>query len=154
MPQRQYYSGRATYRKQVTLSASDLQPGSSFILNFGQGTPIPLPDPLSDPNMRAYLTSPIRDAGQVFVNDKPAGYVWHPPFEVDITPFVHAGSNEFKVLVGNTAINTLAGQSPPDYRLLNARYGVRFIPQDMQNLKPLPSGILGPVTLIESRPAK
>jgi hypothetical protein len=30
---------------------------------------------------------------------------------------------------------------------------VRFIPQDMDNLKPLPSGMLGPVTLIESRPA-
>ncbi len=102
--------------------------------------------------MRAYLESPIRDAAQVFVNGKPAGYVWHPPYEVNITPFVHAGSNEIKVIVGNTAINTLAGHPLPDYRLLNARYGVRFIPQDMDNLKPLPSGMLGPVTLIESRP--
>ncbi len=103
--------------------------------------------------MRAYLESPIREVAEVFVNDKFAGYVWHPPFEVNVTSFVHAGSNEIKVLVGNTAINTLAGHPLPDYRLLNARYGVRFIPQDMDNLKPLPSGMLGPVTLIESRPA-
>jgi hypothetical protein len=153
MPQRQFYSGKATYRKQLTLSTSDLHRGSSLTLNFGEGSPIPLPDPPPAFNMRAYLESPIRDAGQVFVNGKAAGYVWHPPFEVNITPFVHAGSNEIKVLVGNTAINTLAGHPLPDYRLLNARYGVRFIPQDMDNLKPLPSGMLGPVTLIESRPA-
>jgi hypothetical protein len=153
MPQRQFYSGRATYRKQLTLSPSDLRHGKSLTLNFGQGTPIPLPDPLRSPNMRAYLESPIRDAAQVFVNGKAAGYVWHPPYQVNITPFVHAGSNEIKVIVGNTAINTLAGHPLPDYRLLNARYGVRFIPQDMNNLQPLPSGMLGPVTLIESRPA-
>ncbi len=153
MPQRQFYSGRATYQKQLTLSSADLRHGNSFMLNFGEGKPIPIPDPLPNPNMRAYLESPIRDAAQVFVNGKPAGYVWHPPYGVNITPFVHAGSNEIKVLVGNTAINTLAGDPLPDYRLLNARYGLRFIPQGMDNLKPLPSGMLGPVTLVESRRA-
>ena len=153
MPQRQFYSGRATYQKQLTLSAADLRHGDSLTLNFGKGTPIPLPDPLRAPNMRAYLESPIRDAAQLFVNGKAAGYVWHPPYEVNITSFVHAGSNEIKVIVGNTAINTLAGHPLPNYWLLNARYGVRFIPQDMNNLQPLPSGMLGPVTLIESRPA-
>ncbi|MGA9719237.1 MAG: glycosyl hydrolase, partial [Acidobacteriaceae bacterium] len=153
MPQRQFYSGRATYRKQLTLSAADVRHGNSLTLNFGKGTPIPLPDPLRSPNMRAYLESPIRDAAQVFVNGKSAGYIWHPPYEVNITSFVHAGPNEIKVIVGNTAINRLAGHTLPDYRLLNARYGVRFIPQDMNNLQPLPSGMLGPVALIEGRPA-
>jgi hypothetical protein len=153
LPDRQFYSGRATYQKQITLSSSDLRHSNSFALNFGTGTPIPLPDPLPGFNMRAYLETPIRDAAQVFVNGKSAGYVWHPPFQVDITPFVHAGSNEIKVLVGNTAINRMAGQPLPDYRLLNVRYGLRFIPQDMNNLKPLPSGMLGPVTLLETRTA-
>ena len=45
-------------------------------------------------------------------------------------------------------INELAGQTLPDYKLLNLRYGVRFTPQDMQNLKPLPSGLLGPIKLL------
>jgi hypothetical protein len=36
----------------------------------------------------------------------------------------------------------------PDYRLLSARYGRRFVPQDMDNLQPIPSGILGKVELI------
>ena len=51
-------------------------------------------------------------------------------------------------MVANTAINELAGQSLPDYKLLNMRYGNRFQPQDMDNLKPLPSGILGKLTLV------
>jgi hypothetical protein len=48
----------------------------------------------------------------------------------------------------------MAGQPLPDYRLLRARYGMLFVPQDMQNLQPLPSGMLGPVTLVESTPPK
>ena len=57
-----------------------------------------------------------------------------------------------RIVVANTAINELAGQSLPDYRLLWARYGTRFAPQGMNDLHPLPSGLLGPVTLVESRP--
>jgi hypothetical protein len=51
-------------------------------------------------------------------------------------------------MVGNLAINELAGTSLPDYRLLNRRYGERFSPQDMENLQPLPSGLLGTIRLI------
>jgi hypothetical protein len=148
MPQRQFYSGRATYRTHITVPDSDLSRDTSLKLSFGEGMPVPIPDPLPEFNMRAYLDSPVRDAAEVFVNDKSAGFVWHPPLEIDITPFVHAGSNQIRVLVGNTAINRLAGQPLPDNRLLDARYGVRFTPQDMTNLKPLPSGLLGSVTLV------
>lgn len=51
--------------------------------------------------------------------------------------------------VYNTAINKLAGQPPHDYSALWAKYGKRFEPQDMQNLHPIPSGIIGDVHLIE-----
>jgi hypothetical protein len=50
--------------------------------------------------------------------------------------------------VGNLAINELAGQSMPDYKLLNLRYGVRFQPQNMEGLKPLPAGLLGGLKLV------
>jgi hypothetical protein len=56
--------------------------------------------------------------------------------------------------VGNTAINAMAGQPQPDYRLLWDRYGMLFVPQDMQNLRPLPSGILGPVKLVQAVPVR
>ena len=63
-------------------------------------------------------------------------------------------ANGRAVLVGNTAINELAGQPLPDYRLLWARYGMRFVPQDMKDLHPLPSGLMGPVILVSSVPVR
>jgi hypothetical protein len=41
------------------------------------------------------------------------------------------------------------GVSMPNYRLLRDRYGVEFDPQGMNDLEPLPSGILGKLTLIK-----
>jgi hypothetical protein len=51
-------------------------------------------------------------------------------------------------MVANLAINRLAQGPPADYRELNARFGERFQMQDMTNLQPLPSGLLGPIRLI------
>jgi hypothetical protein len=59
-----------------------------------------------------------------------------------------AGVNRVKVIVGNLAINYMAGHSLPDYRLLNLRYGVRFEAQDMDKVQPVASGLLGPIRLI------
>lgn len=97
------------------------------------------------------LESPIREAAVVMVNGVRAGSVWRPPYSLDITSQLHPGMNHLEIRVGNLGINALAGCVPADYRLLNSRYGTRFVPQDMQNLMPLPSGILGPVKLIERK---
>jgi len=148
-PELRYYSGRASYTKRVDIPQAFARGGSSVYLDFGEGTQIPVPDPLPQNNMRAYLESPVREAAAVYVNDQLAGYVWHPPFRVDITKLLKEGENKIRVVVGNTAINELAGTALPDYRLLYSKYGVEFIPQGMENLKPLPSGLLGPVSLVE-----
>ncbi len=145
-----YYSGRAIYRKNIEISPGDLQARHAFALDFGEGAPVPLPDPLPHNNMRAYLESPVREAAEVYVNGKRAGYLWHPPYRVDITSHLKPGSNEIVITVANTAINELAGTTLPNYRLLYDRYGVEFIPQGMEHLEPLPSGILGPITLIQT----
>jgi hypothetical protein len=147
-----FFSGHAIYEKSISISAASHPSGTRILLDFGPGTPEPVASPAAPHNMRAYLESPVREAAQVFINGKPAGIVWHPPYQVDITDQIQNGENQVRILVGNTAINTLAGQSVPDYRLLWDRYGVLFVPQDMQNLRPLPSGILGTVTLLQSRP--
>jgi hypothetical protein len=153
LPETRFYSGRAAYEKTFELESGTLRAGANFLLDFGKGTPEPLPDPPVRPNMKAYLDAPIRDAAEVFVNGQRAGVVWHPPYRVDVTKFVREGRNDLRIVVGNTAINELAGHALPDYRLLWERYGMLFEPQGMQDLAPLPSGILGPVTLIESLPA-
>jgi hypothetical protein len=142
-----YYSGLVTYEKEVDLSAN-MARGKSLVLSFGDGTPVPLPDPLPQFNMRAYLESPVREAAEIYVNGKRAGVVWRPPYSMDLTPYLQAGKNNLRIVVGNTAINSLAGRTLPDYRLLRDRYGNLFTPQGLDNLQPLPSGILGPLQLV------
>ncbi len=143
-----YYSGVATYDKKITLSRDDLRPGAQVQIDLGSGLEVPMPDPSHPPNMRAYLESPVREAAEIYVNGVRAGVVWHPPYMLAITPLLKTGENDLRILVGNTAINELSGRGLPDYRLLNARYGIRFIPQGMENLQPLPSGMLGPVRIL------
>ncbi len=145
-----FYSGRALYRKNVDITSEDIREHHSFALDFGEGTAVPLPEHGQRFNMRAYLESPVREAAEVYVNGKRAGFLWHPPYRVDITSFVKPGVNEILISVANTAINEMAGRSLPNYRLLYDRYGVEFIPQDLERLEPLPSGILGGITLIDA----
>ena len=150
----QFFSGTATYEKDFDLRPDQIAPTRKLFLDFGKATPEPLPSPPGKTNMRAYLDPPVREAAEVFVDGKRAGVVWRPPYRVDVTGLLHAGSNQLRILVANTAINELAGQALPDYRLLWARYGMRFIPQGVEDLHPLPSGLLGAVTLIESTPVR
>jgi hypothetical protein len=147
-PQTRFYSGVATYRKTIELASAALQ-GTQFILSFGAGKPLPDPAVSSNhPGMQALLDPPIREAAVIYVNGRRAGSLWHPPYELNITSLLKAGDNELVVKVANTAINILSGQTLPDYRLLWARYGRRFVPQDIEGLQPLPSGLLGKIQLI------
>jgi hypothetical protein len=142
-----YYSGTASYQKSISIPSSLLVPNIRLYLNFGNGTPVEAAGQKT-PRTRAWIESPVHEGAQIFVNGAVAGAIWHPPYEVDITKLLHVGQNNLKIVVGNLAINTLAGRAPADYHLLNSRYGQRFIPQDKQNLQPLPSGLLGPIRII------
>jgi len=141
-----YYSGQVIYKKVIELPA-DVKPGTSLELYFGDGIPVPKPDPLPTFNLRAFLEGPVREAAEVYVNGQVAGIVWHPPYILDVSSLLKAGTNELRIVVGNTAINSLAGSSLPDNRLLTDRYGQRFVPQGMENLQPLPSGLFGGLRL-------
>jgi hypothetical protein len=145
-PATRYFSGEAVYTKELTLDAAQLQ-GQRVMLDFGPGTPLST-TPKVPAGMRAMLDSPVREAAQVFVNGKPAGAVWRPPYAIDVSALLAAGSNRIEVRVANLGLNTRAGQALPDYRLLNVRYGERFKPQDTELVKPTPSGMLGPVRLM------
>jgi hypothetical protein len=141
-----HFSGQAVYTKDVNLDGSQLA-GSRVVLDFGQGTPL-ASTPKVPAGMRAMLESPVREAAQVYVNGKRAGAVWRPPYQVDVTSLLVAGSNRIEVRVANLGLNALSGHALPDYRLLSARYGQRFVPQDTELVAPRPSGMLGPVKLV------
>ena len=147
---RQYYSGEAVYTRNVSIGRVSI-PGTRYLLDFGVGTPIADNRRPHASGMSALLDPPVREAAIVFVNGQRAGSLWHPPYRVDISKLVHSGENRIEVRVYNTAINLLAGQPPRDYTALRAKYGRRFDPQDMDNLKPIPSGLFGPIHLEEQR---
>ena len=146
---RKFYSGAATYQRTVAAPEAMLRAHKQVFLNFGEGTVV---DPASErrapSGMRAWLESPVREAAQVFVNGKAAGAVWKAPFEVEITTLLKPGDNTILVVVANSALNTLAKGPLPDYKELTEKYGKKFQAQDMESVRSLPAGMLGPVTLV------
>ncbi len=145
-PERLHFSGVATYEKSVDVPAAMLGHGLSVRLDFGEPTPREIGQPRY--GTQAWLDAPVRDAAVVFVNGTRAGSVWCPPYAIDVTPFLKPGPNSLRVDVANLAINHMAGRALPDYKLLNLRYGSRFDPQDMDKVKPVPAGLLGPIRLV------
>lgn len=141
-----YFSGAATYRKIVSVSGAMLDQKRKVYLDFGEGEAI-TEQPLRS-GMQAWFAPPVREAAVVYINEQRVGSVWSPPFRLDVTGFLRAGENQFRVITANTAMNYMAGHSLPDYRLLNLRYGERFQAQDMDKVQPQTSGLLGAIHLI------
>ncbi len=110
-----------------------------------------LPNPLvtrPGPGMHAYFDPPIREAALVFINGEQAGALWHPPYRLDVTTFLKPGMNRIELHVFNTALNAWSALPPHDYAPLIAKYGDRFQMQDLNQVAPISSGLLGSVRLI------
>jgi hypothetical protein len=139
-----FFSGVATYEKSFDVPANYAE--TSAMLDFGDGVSF---DPQPQRNgMQTWLDAPIREAAVIFVNGTKAGSLWCPPYRLDITPYLHQGRNDLRILVGNTALNYMSARKLPDYKLLNLRYGERFQAQDMDKIQPLPSGLVGSIRLL------
>ena len=142
---REFYSGTANYEKSLKLSESNLKNVTEAVLDFGEGTAIP--EQRTRNGMQTWYDPPIREAAVIYINDKRVDSLWSPPYRLDVKDFLKAGENKIRIVVGNTALNYMAGRKLPDYKLLNLRYGERFQAQDMDKIAVLPSGILGKVQL-------
>ncbi len=100
----------------------------------------------------ALIAAPVREAATIFLNGRRAGSIWAPPYRLDVTNAVRAGANDLRIDVYNTAINRLAeGGHLPDVGAVTERYGQRFRLQDVDNLQPIPSGILAVPRLVIER---
>jgi hypothetical protein len=139
-----FFSGQIPYEAEVSLRAVP----AHAVLNFGEGTPVSTDDRRSGPGMRAMMDGPIREAAVIYVNGKRAGTVWCAPWEIDISSLLQQGKNTIRIVAGNSALNVMAGKPLPAYKALNAKYGERFQPQEMNLVAPQPSGLVGPVRLI------
>jgi hypothetical protein len=153
---RPHFSGTASYRRTVTVPASYRAPGVRASLDFGAAAAAerePLPGgTLRGNSFVALIAPPLREAATVFVNGRRAGSLWAPPYRLDVTDLLREGPNEVRVDVYNTAINQLAeGGRLPDMKALAERYGQRTRLQDLEGLRPLPSGILAVPRLLAER---
>jgi hypothetical protein len=145
LPGKSFFSGEATYTTSLNLK----QPSTDRVfLDFGHAKPISDTRRPGSPGIHALVEQPIRDAAIVYVNGIRVGSLWHPPYRLNITSLLKAGENKIEVHVYNTAVNLMAGQPPRDYTALNAKYGKRFDPQDMDQIRSLPSGLLVAPTLV------
>jgi hypothetical protein len=146
LPGMSNYSGVATYEKKFTATAEIA--GMPSVLTFGTGKP--LAGARSGNGFSAQWTPPINGAAIVYLNGQRAGAVWCAPYQIDVSGLVKAGENTLRIDVANTAVNYLAKAGFPNYDLkaIRAQYKTRFDPQGLQlYADPLPSGLLGPVTL-------
>ncbi len=146
-PKTIYYSGVAIYHRSVTVTGSDLSHGQ-ILLSFGHGAPIQKPAHPLHMGTQAWYTPPIRSAAIVYVNGRRAGALWHPPYTLNVTHLLKSGVNQIDVHVANTAMNEMSGKALPSYRLLYMRFGRRFTPQQTNLIHPIPSGMLGNITLL------
>jgi len=64
-----------------------------------------------------------------------------------VTRLLQPGVNRIELRVYNPALNAWSALPPHDYKPLIAKYGDRFQMQDLNKVLPLPSGILGAITL-------
>lgn len=89
-----YFSGTATYRNRLTLSGEMLAPDRRLYLDLGRVCVI----------------------AEVVLNGKDLGTLWKPPFIVDVTDAINAGSNDLEIRVVNLWPNRLIGDEhlPPD----------------------------------------
>jgi hypothetical protein len=173
-PSTLHYSGEAIYSRDFNLNSA---PENLVFLEVAGGKPQPgepnsppehgpvpgilgsdgLPNPLltrPGPGMHAYYDPPIREAALVWVNNQSAGALWHPPYQLDVTKLLKAGTNHIEIRVYNTALNAWSALPPHDYKPLIAKYGDRFQMQDIDKIAPIPSGILGNIRLLAAEEGK
>jgi alpha-L-rhamnosidase len=144
-PATQFYSGEAVYERAFRLGKV---PGGAVFLRAEGGLPVAKPEVTKGPGMRAWYDPPVREAAVVFVNGHRVGSLWHPPYRLAVDGFLKQGQNQVVIKVYNTAMNAWAALPTHDYKPLIAKYGDRFQMQDLDQVKPVSSGLLGTIHLV------
>ena len=113
-----YFSGTATYTKEIDIESSDLGAGHSLWLDLGR----------------------VKNLAEVSLNGKPLGILWKPPFRVNITGAARPGTNKLEIKITNLWPNRLIGDEQlPDDREWNGKR-LRSWPQWVLDGKPSPTG--------------
>jgi hypothetical protein len=138
-----YYSGIARYKKAFT---SDRSNGRKYFLDLGL----------------------VNDMARVKLNGKDMGVIWCAPWRIDVSSALKEGENQLEIEVANRWINRLLGDrlEPEEYvrtvKFANGLLGgkeyktgrytftTRSAMRSFNFTEPLPSGLIGPVTIGET----
>jgi hypothetical protein len=121
-----YFSGTITYTKSFDLPAG-VRPGKPLVIDLGA----------------------LGDVAEVRVNGTMAGTVWKAPYRLDIGRLVRSGQNRLEVRVANLWVNRLIGDAQPGAKQITFTTLPTYLPD-----APLrPSGLIGPVILLQVNPA-
>lgn len=117
-----FYAGKAVYRKTFTAPKKGAE--------------------------RIYLDLGIvKNLAQVSLNGQSLAFVWCAPWRVDVTGKLKPGANELEITVANLWPNRLIGDQnvPAEQRLTSTTWNPYKASDPL-----LPSGLIGPVTLLQS----
>ena len=90
----------------------------------------------------------VKNLAEVIVNGKSLGILWKKPFRIDVTEALNTGENTLEVKVTNLWVNRLIGDQQPDVKNKITFTTMPFYRADSPLL---PSGLLGPVKILEKR---
>lgn len=123
-----YFSGGASYSRSIRIDGAMLKPGRRLMLDLGS----------------------VHELAVVSIDGKEIATAWKPPYRIDLTGKVTAGTHELTVRVVNLWVNRLIGDAQPGAQTIS------YAPQSpyKADSKLLPSGLLGPVRLVsEAEPS-
>jgi hypothetical protein len=119
-----HYSGTATYSSSVTIPPNPTSAGRRVFIDLGD----------------------VRVMAHVTMNGKDCGIAWKVPFQLDVTGAVHGGENQLRIEVVNLWPNRLIGDAAlPEAERTTWSSWEPF----KANMALLPSGLLGPVRVME-----
>jgi hypothetical protein len=123
-----YFSGLGTYTKTLQVPATWFEKGARVWIDLGE----------------------VKNLAAVTVNGINLGVTWHAPYRIDVTSALKPGANEIEIGVVNAWVNRLIGDEQPG--------ATRITFTDVKPYRAdsplLPSGLLGPVTIIREDHSK
>ncbi len=121
-----YFSGTATYTKDIVAPQSWFKPGAKILLDLGL----------------------VKEIAEVSMNGKGVGGIlWKPPFRADVTSVLHPGSNHLEVKITNLWPNRIIGDQQPNATRKFAWLDYRPFKASTPLLE---SGLMGPVKVLNA----
>ncbi|HEU6448037.1 MAG TPA: glycosyl hydrolase [Verrucomicrobiae bacterium] len=122
-----FYSGTAIYEKTIDVPSSAIgNPRSKIFLDLGD----------------------VHELAEIHLNGIDLGIVWSPPFRVDVTGALKPGKNNLEISVVNFWPNRIIGDASLPSNQRFTRTNIRNL---QANTPLMSSGLLGPVSLLESQ---